>query len=258
MEGPESKVLPFIHVIASLLGITRYFTCSMPRKKRAQNKERYIRSRQSIKKLLGQPHVNVCSTLHPTPSSTTEQTRLLHQPPGTYYHSPLSAPTRKSTAPTTTTDSIGHSFYLCVHYFILTLHTTFFCNNHSYTQCAEEVLECLTDDPARPPPKRPKKSTVFDLGKHLSARDELTALKRYWTQEINHHRSSPPISEQTFFKTRERLLSELHSAYYNTTCAVFTFSYLLYRNISWLCGCCAYTGGATFFPSLHQPSRHCG
>ena len=52
MEVPESKVLPLIHVIALLLGITRYSACTMPstlRKKRAQNKQRYIQNRESIK-----------------------------------------------------------------------------------------------------------------------------------------------------------------------------------------------------------------
>ena len=107
----------------------------------------------------------------------------------------------------------------------------------TFAEASQQKIDKPTeDDLAPPPPKRHKKSTAFDLGKHLTAREELTALKRYWTLEINHHRSSPPISEQTFFKTRERLLSELHHAYCNTTGAVFTFSYLLYRSISWLCG----------------------
>ena len=30
IDSIASKVLPFIHVIAVLLGITRYFACSMP------------------------------------------------------------------------------------------------------------------------------------------------------------------------------------------------------------------------------------
>ena len=52
MKVPESKVLPSTHVVADLLGIPRYFACTMPsnlRKKRAQNKERYIQNRQRRK-----------------------------------------------------------------------------------------------------------------------------------------------------------------------------------------------------------------
>ena len=52
MKVPESKVLPFTHVVADLLGIPRYFACTMPSnllKKRAQNKERYIQNRQRRK-----------------------------------------------------------------------------------------------------------------------------------------------------------------------------------------------------------------
>lgn len=79
----------------------------------------------------------------------------------------------------------------------------------TFAEASQQQIDKPTeDDLAPPPPKRHKKSTAFDLGKNLTAREELTALKRYWTLEINHHRSSPPISEQTFFKTRERLLSE--------------------------------------------------
>ena len=58
---PESKVLPSTHVVADLLGIPRYFACTMPsnlRKKRAQNKERYqFKTINAERKLLEQPRV---------------------------------------------------------------------------------------------------------------------------------------------------------------------------------------------------------
>ena len=61
VKVPEGKVLPSTHVVADLLGIPRYFACTMPsnlRKKRAQNKERYrFKTVNAERKLLGQPRV---------------------------------------------------------------------------------------------------------------------------------------------------------------------------------------------------------
>ncbi len=61
VKVPESKVLPSTHVVADLLGIPRYFACTMPsnlRRKRAQNKERYrFKTVNAERKLLGQPRV---------------------------------------------------------------------------------------------------------------------------------------------------------------------------------------------------------
>ena len=64
--------------------------------------------------------------------------------------------------------------------------------------------------------KRPRigRCIQLDLEKHSGARKDLSELKTFWTLEVNHHRAGPPISVQTFEKTRERLLSELYCAYF--------------------------------------------
>ena len=61
MKVPESLVLPFIHVLA-VLGITRYFACSLPsnlQKARAQNLNSALKTDKVLWQLLGQPHLPV-------------------------------------------------------------------------------------------------------------------------------------------------------------------------------------------------------
>ena len=60
VKVPES-IDESTHVVADLLGIPRYFACTMPSnlwEKRAQNKERYrFKTVNAERKLLGQPRV---------------------------------------------------------------------------------------------------------------------------------------------------------------------------------------------------------
>ena len=67
VKVPESKVLPSTHVVADLLGIPRYFACTIPivicgkrgpRIKNGTDSERYrFKTVNAERKLLGQPRV---------------------------------------------------------------------------------------------------------------------------------------------------------------------------------------------------------